>query len=58
MRDDKYMYMKTDQELLDDFQKRRNLKPSSMRQYRTALNRYKEHNNMTLVELLNEAEIE
>ena len=58
MRDDRYMYMKTDQELLDDFQKRRNLKPSSMRQYRTALNRYKEHNNMTLVELLNEAEIE
>lgn len=50
--------MKTDTELIDDFQKRRNLKPSSMRQYRTAFNRYREHNNMTLTELLNEAEIE
>ena len=50
--------MKTDQELLDDFQKRRNLKPSSMRQYKTALNRYKEHTNMNLINLLNEAEIE
>lgn len=50
--------MKTDQELLDDFQKRRNLKPSSMNQYKTTLNRYKEYNNLTLLELLNEAETE
>ncbi|WP_296882263.1 site-specific integrase [uncultured Methanobrevibacter sp.] len=53
------MYMKTDKELLDDFQKRRNLKPSSMRQYKTALKRYSEYNNnMPLVDLLNEAEFE
>ena len=52
------MYMKTDQELLDDFQKRRNLKPSSMRQYKTVLKRYSEYNNMSLIDLLNEAEIE
>ena len=52
------MYMQTDQELLDDFQKRRNLKPSSMRQYQTVLKRYSEYNNMSLAALLNEAEIE
>lgn len=52
------MYMKTDQELLDDFQKRRNLKSSSMRQYKTVLKRYSEYNNMSLIDLLNEAEIE
>lgn len=50
--------MKTDTELLDDFQKRRNLKPSSMRQYKTTLKKYAEYNNMTLVELLTEAETE
>ena len=50
--------MKTDQELLDDFQKRRNLKPSSMRQYKTILKRYSEYNNMSLIDLLKEAEIE
>ena len=52
------MYMKTDQTILDDFQKRRNLKTSSMRQYKAALNRYKEYNQLSLSELLNEAEIE
>ena len=52
------MNMKTDQELLDDFQKRRNLKPSSMRQYKTILKRYSEYNNMSLIDLLKEAEIE
>ena len=50
--------MKTDQTILDDFQKRRNLKTSSMRQYKAALNRYKEYNKLSLSELLNEAEIE
>ena len=50
--------MKTDQTILDDFQKRRNLKESSMRQYKAALNRYKEYNKLSLSELLNEAEIE
>lgn len=50
--------MKTDQTILDDFQKRRNLKTSSMRQYKAALNRYKEYNQLSLSELLNEAEIE
>lgn len=52
------MHMKTDQTILDDFQKRRNLKTSSMRQYKAALNRYKEYNKLSLSELLNEAEIE
>ena len=52
------MYMKTDQTILDDFQKRRNLKTSSMRQYKSALNQYKKYNKMTLADLLNEAEIE
>lgn len=52
------MHMKTDQTILDDFQKRRNLKESSMRQYKAALNRYKEYNKLSLSELLNEAEIE
>lgn len=52
------MNMKTDRELLDDFQKRRNLKPSSMRQYKTVLKRYSEYNNMSLIDLLNEAELE
>lgn len=52
------MNMKTDQELLDDFQKRRNLKPSSMRQFRTAFKKYSEYNQMSLVDLLHEAEIE
>lgn len=52
------MHMKTDQTILDDFQKRRNLKESSMRQYKAALNRYKEYNQLSLSELLNEAEIE
>ena len=52
------MYMKNDQTILDDFQKRRNLKASSMRQYKAALNRYKEYNQLSLSELLNEAEIE
>ena len=50
--------MKTDQTILDDFQKRRNLKTSSMRQYKSALNQYKKYNKMTLADLLNEAEIE
>ena len=50
--------MRTDEQLLEDFQKRRNLKPSSMRQYKTVLKRYSEYNNMSLVDLLNEAEIE
>ncbi len=50
--------MKTDQTILDDFQKRRNLKTSSMRQYKAALNQYKKYNKMTLADLLNEAEIE
>ena len=50
--------MKSDQELLDDFKKRRNLKSSSMRQYQTALKKYTEYNNMSLIELLNEAKIE
>ena len=52
------MYMKTDHELLEDFQKRRNLKPSSMRQYKTVLKRYSEYNKLSLVELLHEAETE
>ena len=52
------MNMKTDQELLDDFQKRRNLKPSSMRQYKTTFKKYSEYNQMPLTELLLEAERE
>ena len=52
------MYMKTEDELLDDFQKRRNLQPSSMRQYKTVLKRYSEYNNTSLIDLLEEAEIE
>ena len=52
------MYMKTDQDLLDDFKKRRNLKPSSMRQYKTTLKNYSEYNQMSLLELLHEAETE
>lgn len=52
------MYMKTEDELLDDFQKRRNLQPSSMRQYKTVLKRYSEYNNTSLIDLLEEAEME
>lgn len=52
------MYMKTDQDLLDDFQKRRNLKPSSMRQYQTSLKLYSTYHEMSLEELLQEAETE
>ena len=52
------MYMKTEDELLDDFQKRRNLQPSSMRQYKTVLKRYSEYNNTSLIDLLDEAEME
>ena len=50
--------MKTEDELLDDFQKRRNLQPSSMRQYKTVLKRYSEYNNTSLIDLLEEAEME
>ena len=52
------MYMKTDKDLLDDFQKRRNLKPSSMRQYQTSLKLYSTYNELSLEELLKEAETE
>lgn len=52
------MYMKTDTELLEDFQKRRNLKQSSMRQYKTVLLKYAKFNKMSLNELLMEAETE
>lgn len=52
------MIMKTDTELLQDFEKRRNLKPSSMRQYRTTFKKYSEYNQMTLTALLYEAEQE
>ena len=47
-----------DQEIIDDFMKRRNLKPSSMRQYLTTFRKYTEYNNMSLHELLLEAETE
>ena len=50
--------MKTDKELLDDFQKRRNLKPSSMLQYKVTLKKYSEYNQTPLIELLHEAETE
>ena len=50
--------MKTDKDLLDDFQKRRNLKPSSMRQYQTSLKLYSTYNELSLEELLKEAETE
>ena len=50
--------MKTDTELIHDFQKRRNLKPASMRQYMTTFRKYCRHNNMSLVDLLQEAEME
>ena len=50
--------MKTDTQLLQDFEKRRNLKPSSMKQYRTTLKKYSTYNNMTLIDLLYEAETE
>ena len=50
--------MNHDAELLHDFQKRRNLKPASMRQYQTSLKRYSEYNEMSLTELLFEAETE
>ena len=52
------MNMNHDAELLHDFQKRRNLKPASMRQYQTSLKRYSEYNEMSLTELLFEAETE
>ena len=52
------MNMKTDTKLIQDFQKRRNLKPSSMRQYKTTFRKYKEYNKLSLVELLYEAETE
>ena len=52
------MIMRTDAELLQDFMKRRNLKPSSMRQYKTTFKKYSEYNDMPLVDLLLEAERE
>lgn len=47
-----------DTDLLNDFQKRRNLKASSMRQYQTTLRKYADYNKMSLHELLMEAEHE
>ena len=47
-----------DKEILKDFQKRRNLKQSSMRQYMTTFKKYSQYNQMTLIDLLQEAETE
>ena len=52
------MNMKTNSELLEEFQLTRNLKPESMKVYRAAVKLYTTFNQMTLAELLHEAEDE
>ena len=46
------------QELIDDFAATRKLSPNTKRKYRLILNRYSEFNNMSLQELLDEADEE
>lgn len=51
------MYM-NDEEILNDFVKSRNLKPISRKAYKSSIKLYTEYHNMSLEELLQEAEIE
>lgn len=46
------------QEIIDDFATTRKLSPNTKRRYKLILNRYSEFNNMTLQELLDEADLE
>ena len=55
---DYIMNMKNDIELLDTFQKERNIQNSTKRQYLAAIQLYTQFNNMSMVELLEEAEKE
>lgn len=50
--------MKTDDELIAYFSKTRKLHPNTERSYRTYIKQYSEYNNMSMVELLQEAEDE
>ena len=52
------MTMKTDDELIDDFVRTRNLKQSSKQIYTSTINLYTKFNNASLIELLKEAEQE
>lgn len=52
------MTMKTDDELIDDFVRTRNLKESSKQIYTSTINLYTKFNNASLIELLKEAEYE
>ena len=52
------MTMKTDDELIDDFVRTRNLKDSSKQIYTSTINLYTKFNNASLIELLKEAEHE
>ena len=52
------MTMKTDDELIDDFVRTRNLKQSSKQIYTSTINLYTKFNNASLIELLKEAEHE
>lgn len=51
------MYM-NDEEILDDFVKSRNLKPISKKAYKASIKLYTEYHQMTLQNLIKEAEIE
>lgn len=51
------MYM-NDEEILDDFVKSRNLKPISKKAYKASIKLYTEYHQMTLQDLIKEAEIE
>lgn len=46
------------QEIIDDFATTRKLSPNTKRRYKRILNRYSKFNNMTLQELLDEADLE
>lgn len=52
------MNMKTDEELISYFSKTRQLQPSTERSYRTYIKQYSKFNNMSMIELLQEAEDE
>lgn len=52
------MNMKNDTELLDTIAFERNIKESTKRQYRAGIQLYTKFNNLSMVELLNEAEME
>lgn len=52
------MNMKNDDELLDTFAKERNIKEATKRQYYAGIKLYTKFNNLTMVELLSEAENE